>query len=206
MSRLELLAVSDGALRLAGGSFVPACTVVTGDEASALASLAAVTSGVAPARGAVLLDGKRLAAWPPARRRVASALAREALPPAANLERAVARVLAARRDRSSAADVLERFGIGAWGKKQPDALDRDELRSVALVLALSHAEAEVLVVYEPLSTSVLEPALVREQIAAAVARDAIVVLVTGSLATAQSFGGPHAAVVNGVLSPAEGPA
>ncbi len=202
MSRVELLAVSDGALRLAAGTFEPACTVVTGDDASALARLAAVTSGVAPARGAVFLDGRPLATFPPARRRVASALARETLPSAPDLERAVTRVLAARGTRGSATDVLEQFGLGTWGHKQPEALDRDELRSVALALALSHEAADVLVLYEPLSTSMLEPALVRERVTAAVGRDAVVLLVTSSLAGAQSFGGPHASVVNGVLTPA----
>ncbi|HTQ07448.1 MAG TPA: hypothetical protein VMI54_26510 [Polyangiaceae bacterium] len=198
MSRLELSGVSDGALRLAAGRFDPACTVVSGDDASALAALAAVMSGVAPARGQALLDGKPLSAWPPARRRVASVLAREALPPAESVGRAVTRVLAARGDERRANDVLEPFGLGAWSSKRSVALDHDELRSVALALALTHAAADLFVLYEPASSS-LDRVLVRERIAAAVTRGAVVVLVSANTAVAESFGGPHAAVVGGVL-------
>lgn len=201
MSRLDLVAVSDGSLRLAGGSFEPACTVVTGDDASALATLVAAMSGAEPARGDVLLDGRSLARSPFARREVASLRAQEALPHAPNLAGAVTRVLAARQAGRSAAEVFEPFGLGAWSVERPGALDRDELRSVALALALSHETAKALVLYEPLSTS-LEPGPVHERIAAALARDAIVVIVTASLAAARSFGGPHVAVVNGVLQSA----
>lgn len=206
MSRLELTGVSDGALRLASGSFEPACTVVTGDDASALARFAAVASGVAPARGVVLLDAEPLAAWPPARRRLAAALAEEALPSAPDVAAAVGNVLAARGEHGAARALLERFGLGVLGGARPAALDRDELRSVALALALAHATADVLVLYEPLSTGMLEPALVREGVAAAVARHAIVLIVTASLEAAQSFGGPHATVAGGVLTPAAGAA
>lgn len=202
MSRLELIGVSDGTLRSASGSFEPACTVATGDDAGALATLARVASGVAPARGSVLLDGRPLATSAPVRRRVASALAQEALPPARDLGHAVGRVLAARGDARSSASVLEPFGLAGWSRKQPDALDRDELRSVALALALAHENADLVVLYEPLSTSSLDASLVRERIAEAVAREAIVLVATASLILAQSFGGPHVAVVGGVLQPA----
>jgi ABC-type branched-subunit amino acid transport system ATPase component len=198
--QLELSGVSEGAVRFAAGSFGPACSVVTGDDAQALATFVAVASGAAtPRNGRVLFDGAPLTTTPAARRRVASALADEVLPPAPDVGHAVSRVLTARGGPDGASDVLAPFGLGSWSRREASELDRDELRSVALALALSHTKAEALILYEPLSTSSIEAASVRECVAAAVTRGAIVVIVTASVDAARSFGGPHCVVADGVL-------
>jgi ABC-type thiamine transport system ATPase subunit len=200
---LELIDVGHGPLLFAAGGFVPACTVVTGDDAAALATFAAVTSGaLAPRRGRVLFDGAPLVRTPAARRRVASLLATESLPPAASVEVAVARVLAARHDDRGARDVLAPYGLAAWCPREPGELDHDELRALALALAFTHDKASALVLHEPLVTSALAPAAVREAVARAVERGMVVVLVTASRTGAASFGGPHCSIARGVLATA----
>ena len=207
MSELTLAAVSEGPLLLAAGSFQAALTVVTGDEKGALATFVAVASGArAPRRGRVLLGGLPLVTTPAARRRVASQLDSEQLPSAPSVEQAVLRVLEARGDArvlrgqtEAARAVLAPCGLERWSARRPEELDRDELRSVALALALGHEQAELLVLYEPLATSSLDEAWVRAQVTRAVERGAVVVLVTANLPTAEALGGPHCAIERGVL-------
>lgn len=203
MTALELVAVAHGPLALAAGSFGPACSVVTGDDAAALATFTAVASGaMVPLRGHVHFGGVPLAATPAARRRIASLLADEALPPAPNVNEAVRRVLVARNDDRRAENVLAASGLGAWGPRAPGELDRDELRSLALALALAHEAASALVLHEPLVTSAFEAATVEDAVARAVGRGAVVVLVTASPAGAARFGGPHCSITSGVLATA----
>jgi ABC-type thiamine transport system ATPase subunit len=201
VTRLELVAVAHGALRSAAGSFGPACTIVSADDAAALASFVDVASGaVSPRSGRVTLDGVPLVATPAARRSVASLLASEALPPARSVEAALALALAARADARRALDVLAPAGLEAWRGRPPHELDHDELRSLALALALSHEHARVLVLFEPCSTSAAAALGVDEAVARAVRRGAVVVLATGSGSGAARFGGPHCEISRGVLT------
>jgi ABC-type branched-subunit amino acid transport system ATPase component len=201
VTALELRGVAHGALRFAAGTFAPACTVVFGDDARALATFAAVTSGaVTPERGVVLLEGEPLATTPAARRRTASLLATETLPFARDLATAVKRVLTARGDARQPYDVLAPSGLDAWSRRAPGELDRDELRSVALLLALAHEEARVLLLYEPFATSISATCGLEAALEQAVARGTIVVLVGASRSGAARFGGPHCTVNAGVLS------
>jgi len=207
VSELTLVGVSEGPLLHAAGSFAATLTVVTGDDAGALAMLVAVASGaVAPQRGQVLLGGLPLVTTPVARGRVASLLATERLPAARSVERAVLAVLAARgeakvarRDGGAARRVLAPCGLERWSSRRPEELERDEQRSLALALALSHEHADLLVLYEPLATSSLDEAWVRAGVAQALGRGAVVILVTANLPTAEVLGGPHCTVERGVL-------
>jgi ABC-type thiamine transport system ATPase subunit len=163
--------------------------------------LVAVLSGaVTPTRGVVLVDGAPLATTPDARRRVASLLDAEALPFARDVDAAVARALAARGDAQQPHDVLAPLGLDTWSRRAPSELDRDELRSVALALALSHERADVLVLYEPLAPSASPAAGVEAAVRRCVERGAVVVVATASRAGALRWGGPHCAVDAGVLS------
>jgi len=202
VTQIELRGVAHGALRAAAGSFACTCTVITGDDARALATVVAVMSGaVRPERGVVLLDGVPLDTTPGARRRVASLLGSENLPFARDVDAAVARALRARGDVQRSHDVLARFGLDVWSRRAPNDLDRDELRSVALALALSHEQAEVLVLYEPLATSVSAAMSLEMAARRTLERGAVVVIATASRAGALRWGGPHCAVSDGVLAP-----
>jgi ABC-type thiamine transport system ATPase subunit len=202
--RLELDAVAHGPLRAAAGSFAPACTVLTGDDAGALAAFVAVASGaVSPRRGRVLLDGAPLAALPAARRCVASLLAVEALPVARTVAEAVERVLVARGDERRALDVLAAGGLDVWSRRVPAELDHDERRSLALALAVAHESASVVVLFEPFATSASAALDVEAALTRATARGAIVVLATASLRGAARFGGPHCWLTAGVLTSVE---
>lgn len=202
MTQIELRGVAHGALRAAAGSFASTCTLIAGDDARTLATVVAVMSGaVRPERGVVLLDGVPLDTTPGARRRVASLLGSENLPFARDVDAAVARALRARGDVQRSHDVLATFGLDVWSRRAPNDLDRDELRSVALALALSHEQADVLVLYEPLATSVSATLSLEMAVRRAVERGAVVVIATASRAGALRWGGPHCAVSEGVLAP-----
>ncbi len=201
MTEVELRGVAHGALRAAAGSFTPACTVVLGDDARALATLVAVMSGaVRPDRGVVLFDGAPLVRTPGARRRVASLLEAETLPFARDVDTAVARALEARGDVRQPHDVLAPFGLDVWSHRAQRELDRDELRSLALALALSHEQADVLVLYEPFATSISAATHIEAAIRRCVERGAVVVVATASRAGALHWGGPHCSVRDGVLA------
>jgi len=201
VTEVELRGVAHGALRAAAGSFAPACTVVTGDDAHALATFVAVMSGaVRPERGVVLFDGAPLVATPGARRRVASLLGSETLPFSRDVTTAVSRALEARGDVRRPHDVLAPFGLDGWSRRAQSELDRDELRSLALALALSHEQADMLVLYEPLATSASAAAGVEAAVQRSVERGAVVVVATASRAGALHWGGPHCTVRDGVLT------
>jgi ABC-type thiamine transport system ATPase subunit len=200
VTELQLAQASAGALLHAEWRFSAGKSVVLGDDSRALGALAAVASGSEAAeRGRVLLDGASLEFSPAARRRVASLLADEALPPARTVELGVARILAARGDQRDARAVLAGFGLERWSGRRPSELDWDERRSLALSLALGHEQARAFVLYEPLATSSVPATRVHAELERAAAGGAVVLLLTTSVDNADSLGGPSVWLERGVL-------
>jgi ABC-type thiamine transport system ATPase subunit len=177
-------------LRSADLELAPGRYVTLASEPEPLQSLVALAAGdEPPARGGVWLDGVAPAGSPEVRRRIASLLGDETLPPDRSTERSVARVLQARGGSAGdAARVLGDSGLAALGPLAPAALDPRMRRSVALALALAHERAELYALHEPLATSVPK-AYVLEALDRHVARGAIVLCTTTSTADAMLLGG-----------------
>ncbi len=200
MTELVLSQASAGALLHAEWRFGPGTSVVLGDDSRALSALVGVASGSeTPERGRVLLDGASLEFAPAARRKVASLLAEEALPPARTVELCVTRILAARGDQRDARAVLAGFGLERWGGRRPSDLDWDERRSLALSLALGHERARAFVLYEPLATSGVAATRVHDELERAARGGAVVLLFTTSVDSALALGGPTVWLERGVL-------
>jgi len=150
VSGLTFDGVSAGPLLRIDARIGPGLTVISGDSPTALALLIGLMAGVErPRLGQVRLENADPHRSPEERRRTAALLAREALPPAPTVLRAVERVLAARGDGGSASRLLEASGLGSSARRRPSDLDPAEERALALAVALAHPAPRLLALYEP---------------------------------------------------------
>lgn len=204
MSELVLSGLFDGPLLGVTGSLTPGSWVVLGADAAALATLVALSSGSrAPRRGIVRYQGHVAHASPEVRRVTASLLADEALPAVARVSDAARAILDARGERRTAGALLAEVGLGDWGARRTADLDASERRSLALALALTHLDARLVILYEPLAASGgLGGEFVRNGVARAVERGAVVLIATQSLEDARLFGGQPLLLHAGTLTSA----
>lgn len=214
MPRLALVAVSDGPLLSVSAAFESGRFAVLGTDPFALARFVELIAGVrSPRRGVVSLDDKRLDDEPLRRQRVAALLEEEALPEARDVTRALGVALRARDDSRSASELLHQFELAELAGRRPAELSAAERRTLALVLALSHEKAAVLVLYEPFAASAqLGEGRVTRALEQAEQRGAVVLACVHDLDDARKLGGtplvldhnglvplPDAAVPGGVL-------
>jgi thiamine transport system ATP-binding protein len=191
MARLVLNAVSDGSLLGVSVELDPGINVILGADSSALARLVELIAGVrSPRSGAVLVDGERIDDRPLRRKRVATLLEDEALPEARDVSAAVSLALRARDDRRGAAELLEEFELTHLGPARPEKLHAGDRRALGLALALSHEQADIVALYEPLAAGTrLAPERVTAALAARAGRGAIVIVCTRELDDARRIGG-----------------
>jgi ABC-type multidrug transport system ATPase subunit len=203
--RAVLQAAAFGALRSADLELSAGRYVVLSNEREPLGDLVALLCGrEAPSRGRLELDGGAPAALPATRRKIASLLAEEALPPGKTVEECLAKALGARGEaEAGAARVLADAGLAQLAGQAASTLAQRELRSVALALALAHDAAELLVLHEPLATQVAA-AFVLARLDAHTARGAIVLTTTTSPADAATLGGSWLCVELGRVRAAQG--
>jgi ABC-type transport system involved in cytochrome c biogenesis ATPase subunit len=196
-----------GALRGADLELVPGRYVALSSEREPLSDLVTVLCGrEAPNRGDVRLDDASPAGSPATRRKVASLLAEEALPPAPSVRRSVEKVLGARGGvPSRATALLAEAQLATLAELRLDALGQRETRSVALALALDHSGAELLALHEPLAT-LLPASFVLPRLDEHTARGAIVLAATTSPADATLLGGAWLCVELGRVRATQGPA
>lgn len=204
--RASLRAAALRALRGADLELTPGRYVALSNEREPLSDLTTVLSGAEPPRnGRVLLDGASPAASPELRKKLASLLADETLPPTPTVRQSVAQVLAARgADPSRAASVLEGAELSRFVDVPTAALGARETRSVALALALAHESAELFSLHEPLAT-LLSPALVLSRLDQHTARGALIVAATTSPADATLLGGAWLCIELGRVRATPGP-
>jgi ABC-type multidrug transport system ATPase subunit len=204
MSELVLGGLYDGPLLGVEARFGAGSWVVLGADAAALSTLVALVAGSrAPRRGVVRYAGHVAHATPELRRITAALLADEALPAVGRVSDAVQAILAARGDRRPARALLDEVGLGNWGAREARDLDASERRSLALGLALTHADARLVALYEPLAAGrSLGADFVRNGVARAVDRGAVVLVATQSLEDARLLGGEPTLLHHGVLTSA----
>lgn len=181
-----------GALSGATASLGPGVHAFLGAPEDGTIALVDVLAGVRrPLRGAALLAGEDPSTSPAARGRTGALLAAPDLPEARTVLAAVELALIALgRAPAGAAAVLEVLGIGPLAARSTAALSHAEARAVELALALEvvrRASPGVLVLFEPCADIAVPSAAraIDEQIAAARAAGAAVVLATSSPADAR---------------------
>lgn len=196
-----------GALRGADLELTPGRYVALSSEREPLADLVTVLSGrESPSRGQVLLDDAAPSASPALRRKVASLLAEEALPPAPTVLSSIEKALRARGAApAGAAALLEAASLGQLGPQRPETLGARESRSVALSLALAHEGADLFALHEPLAT-LLPTAFVLSRLDEHTSRGATVLAATTSPADATLLGGAWLCVELGRVRATQGPA
>jgi ABC-type taurine transport system ATPase subunit len=191
VARLAFVSVSDGQLLSVTATFDPGRWVVLGTDPVALARLVELVAGArSPRRGAVLLDERRLDDQPLQRRRVATLLDDEVLPDASDVATSLRFALSARGDQRTPAELLSRFELGELRARPSYGLTPAERRAVALALALSHVQADVLALYEPLAAGArFGESRVLRALDEADARGAIVIACVRELSDAHRLGG-----------------
>lgn len=191
MARLVLNAVSDGPLLGVSAELDPGITVILGADSSALARLVELIAGVrSPRRGAVLVDGERIDDRPVRRKRVASLLEDEALPEARDVSGALSLALRARDDRRGAVELLQEFELAHLGPSPLEKLRAGERRALGLALCVSHEQADIVALYEPLAAGTrLPPERLTTALGAAARRGAVVIVCTRELDDARRIGG-----------------
>jgi ABC-type multidrug transport system ATPase subunit len=204
MSELVISGLFDGPLLGVNARFDAGITVVLGADSTALSTLVALVAGTrAPRRGAVRFAGHLPHASPELRRVSAVVLADETLPALGTVSDTVAAILAARADRRGARPFLDEVGLADWGGRKTRDLDASERRTLALALALTHADARLVVLYEPLAAGrALGADFVRHGVARAVEAGAVVLVATQSLDDARALGGTPTLLHHGVLTSA----
>ena len=139
----------------------PGLHTVVASEIAAASELVAIASGLArPRRGTLRVGGKDPYRSPETRRAIATLLYDEQAVQGRSVEESLGRALALHQSPLKAADVLSPFGLSVLAARPPGSLCRAELRAVALALALSLEPVSLLVLHEPLATS-LDRARVR---------------------------------------------
>jgi ABC-type thiamine transport system ATPase subunit len=196
-----------GALRGADLELLPGRYVALSSEREPLAELVSVLCGEEPPRrGSVRLDDAAPSSSPALRRKVASLLADEALPPADTVRSSVEKALSARgAPTTDAGKLLEEAGLAQLAQLRPTALGPRETRSVALALALGHESAELFALHEPLAT-LLPATHVLPRLDEHTSRGAIVLAATTSPADATLLGGAWLCVELGRVRATPGPA
>jgi len=204
VSGLVFDGVSAGPLLRVDARIGPGLTLVSGESPTALALLIALMAGAErPRSGRVRLEEVDPHQSPEQRRRTAALLAREPLPPAPSVLRAVERVLAARGDSGSPGAVLEASGLGSSASRRPAELDPSEERSLALALALSHPSPHLLALYEPFHAgNGMTPDTVRDGIRRHAARGAIVVVAAVGVAPLRALAATRLELRGGFLGAA----
>ncbi len=199
--RVVLQAAGLGALRSADLDLGPGRYVVLSSEPGTLPALTALLAGrAAPRRGRVLLDGVAPASAPALRRRVAAVFEDEGLPPASSVLAGVELALSLRgQDRARGRALLASAGLEHLAALAPAALTARDLRAVALALALAHDQAALLVLHEPLSSSLSRQALL-EGLERHTLRGATIVSTTASSADAAALGGEWLSIELGRLA------
>lgn len=205
--RATLRGAALGALRGADLELAPGRYVALSSEREPLADLITILCGrEAPSRGELRLDDATPSNAPALRRKVASLLAEEALPPAKTVRNSVEKALRARGGPpADAAKLLEEAGLSALLELRPEALGARETRSVALALALAHNAAELFALHEPLAT-LLPAAFVLPRLDDHTSRGALVLAATTSAADATLLGGAWLCVELGRVRGTSGPA
>jgi ABC-type multidrug transport system ATPase subunit len=187
---LSLRGASSGELRRADLALGAGRFVVLSTEVPALGSLANVVIGQrAPRSGQVTFRGREPARSPALRARMATLLDVEELAPARTVVESVGAMLAARGEApTQARHLLAEYELDALALAAPELLSQRERRSIALALALSHPNAELCVLFEPLSTQ-LARASVLSLLDQRVSKGALVINLTSSSADAAQLGG-----------------
>lgn len=205
--RASLRGAALGALRGADLELSPGRYVALSSEREPLSDLITVLCGrEGPTRGQVRLDDDAPYSSPALRRKVASLLAVESLPPASTVRASAEKVLRARGGNpAEAVSLLSEASLASLSELRPDALGARETRSVALALALAHAGAELLSLHEPLAT-LLPASFVLPKLDEHTSRGAIVVAATTSPADATLLGGAWLCVELGRVRATQGPA
>lgn len=161
--------------------------LVVGDPAAA-AELVAIAAGLSPPRrGKLRVNGKDPFRTPELRRLTGTLLVSERPVDGRSVEESLGRALALHRSPLKAADVLQPFGLSILAARSPGTLSGAEHRAVALALALSLDPVSLLVLHEPLATS-LDRARVTSALAVR-ARTTTVLVVTASVRDARALGG-----------------
>lgn len=186
--------LKDVSLRAHGG-----LSVVLGDDSDGAGALVELCAGVrAPRRGRVTLDADRPSASPRCRRRISSLLPAEPGASAGDVRRWLSE-LALLREVSPAA-VLEATGLAS--DRAMASLSGAERRELACWVALAQRDAALVLLYDPLSAC---GAGRREAVLGRItelARAAIVLVTTPSLADARALGGTCQRLDRGLLGPA----
>jgi ABC-type multidrug transport system ATPase subunit len=204
MSELILAGVFDGPLMGVNARFEAGISVVLGTDSVALSTLVALVAGTrGPRRGAVRFAGHLPHVSPELRRVTAAVLADESLPDLERASDAVSAILAARADRRNTRAFLDEVGLADWGGRRTRDLDASERRTLSLALALTHADARLVVLYEPLAAGRgLGAEFVRSGVARAADAGAVVLVATQSLEDARTLGGTPSLLQHGVLTSA----
>jgi ABC-type thiamine transport system ATPase subunit len=191
--RVSLAPLGNLSLRLDTGLHV-----VLGHEQDGTARLIELGAGAqSPRSGKVLLDTEEPAATPALRRALGSLLAEE--PPLGHGPLgAWLETLDALRG-SSQLEELQRLGYEPARERAVETLDAAERRTLALVVALAHPSARLVVLHEPLEAARgldLERVLLRLQ---ELATSAVVLITTRSSDDARRLGGTLYILERGVL-------
>ena len=152
MTELAFEAVDFGQLANISGTLSEGCHTVVGSARDGTGELLRLAAGLVRASsGRVTLDGAQAWSSSRVRRRIAAVCADEALPPGRDVAGSFQLALQARGDARSAVSVLEAAGLGAFSARPVSSLDARERRAVALGIALSHPDAQLTVLHEPLN-------------------------------------------------------
>ncbi|MFO7181591.1 MAG: hypothetical protein DIU78_023010, partial [Pseudomonadota bacterium] len=190
MTALEFVHAVAGGLGPLELTLEPGLHVVLGASNPDLACLIELSTGMrAPRRGRVQIDGIDVHASPVLRKRIASVLAHEELPPGRDVRTALARALSLRGVQASADALLEEVGASALAARDPRRLDARERRLAAFALALALNDAPLLALADPLGLAPDVPHDFVIERCRAHAERAIVLVATPSLADAVRLGG-----------------
>jgi ABC-type taurine transport system ATPase subunit len=154
VSELRFEALRHRELANINASFGAGMHVVAGSELDGTGTLIELAAGlVEPAAGRVLLGGVSPWSHAQTRRRIGATCATEKLLPARDVTGALALSLRARGDARSPLSVLDSAGLARFAARRVSALTPREVRAIALSLALSHREAALLALHEPLGVA-----------------------------------------------------
>jgi ABC-type taurine transport system ATPase subunit len=182
-------------LELAAGLYV-----VLGTEHDGTPELVELATGMrGPRRGRVLVDGRAPFSSPEARRRIAGLLRGETPPSGETVARALSRIFAV-RGRDRAERLLDEYGVETWAARAITSLSARELRTIALLVALSHEHARLFALFEPFAIAPeLDPNRVCNTLQARAEEGACVLVATASTADALRLGGSWLLLERGTL-------
>ncbi len=163
--------------------------IVGTPEDGTIALLDALAGARVPLRGSVWVAGKEPAKNPSVRARIGSLGALTQICEANTLEMSMNLMMRARGETSpSPAAVLAPLGLGALAPRRPRTLSYAETRAIELALALTTPAPLAVALYEPLvDVAVQQIGAVRDRIAEIGASGACVLVITSSVADAESL-------------------